>query len=434
LKLGAVGAGQRRGETDVFDQSRAVDAKLGLGQFAGGEPPRRRRELGALVERLANGPPPLAAFLLIAACYGAYVLAVGVTIAPDSLSYDYWAGRLIASGFDYPTVVGQASARFPALLYTGFVSLVALLQLLFGDRWLSALVVLNVCAGAALGAQIVGLAKKAAGSGAGGWAALGLILACGDLVQWIAFPLSDPIFACLAFTIFNLAAARILGTARRWHGIFALAAIGVFFRPTGMVLLPDLGWAAYLARRGLRPVAAVRLAVVTVAGVAAGVFLFAWLMQDPTRWPFTTLASTFHAVAADYALGEVVNARVETYHAAPATLIQFVLVSADRFVHYFTPAAAGFSAAHQARQLLFFLPAYGLASWLLLQLARGRDGLALGQRRVFAAAAGAILAYAVFHGLVQVDFDWRYRLPILPHLILLAAGGAADLVRRARRR
>jgi hypothetical protein len=50
---------------------------------------------------------------------------------------------------------------------------------------------------------------------------------------------------------------------------------------------------------------------------------------------------------------------------------------------------------------------------------------------VFLAAAGAVLAYAVFHGLVQVDFDWRYRLPVIPHLILLAAGGIAVLGRGA---
>jgi hypothetical protein len=49
---------------------------------------------------------------------------------------------------------------------------------------------------------------------------------------------------------------------------------------------------------------------------------------------------------------------------------------------------------------------------------------------VFLAAFGALLSYAIFHALVQVDFDWRYRIPILPHLILLAAGGLADLARR----
>jgi hypothetical protein len=39
----------------------------------------------------------------------------------------------------------------------------------------------------------------------------------------------------------------------------------------------------------------------------------------------------------------------------------------------------------------------------------------------------------VFHGLLQVDFDWRYRVPVLPHLALLAAGGVAVLRRGATR-
>ena len=84
--------------------------------------------------------------------------------------------------------------------------------------------------------------------------------------------------------------------------------------------------------------------------------------------------------------------------------------------------------------LAFFLPVYALAGWLGIVLWRGNDGLGENQRRLFLASMGAVLAYASFHALVQVDFDWRYRLPILPHLILLAAGGAADLSRRARRR
>jgi hypothetical protein len=61
---------------------------------------------------------------------------------------------------------------------------------------------------------------------------------------------------------------------------------------------------------------------------------------------------------------------------------------------------------------------------------RGRTGFAAPERKVFLAAFGAVLSYALFHALVQVDFDWRYRIPILPHLILLAAGGLADLARR----
>jgi hypothetical protein len=46
------------------------------------------------------------------------------------------------------------------------------------------------------------------------------------------------------------------------------------------------------------------------------------------------------------------------------------------------------------------------------------------------AAGATVLITALFHGLLQVDFDWRYRLPVLPQMILLAAGGVAVLRRR----
>jgi len=32
-----------------------------------------------------------------------------------------------------------------------------------------------------------------------------------------------------------------------------------------------------------------------------------------------------------------------------------------------------------------------------------------------------VLFVALWHALVVIDFDWRYRLPVLPYLILMAA-------------
>jgi len=209
----------------------------------------------------------------------------------------------------------------------------------------------------------------------------------------------------------------------------APAAAGVFYRPTGMVLLPDLAWAIYLARTrtGVRrgPV----LAALGI-GIAAMVLAFAWLVQDPGRWPLDALSAAFRTSAAEYALGEVVSARPETYHPPPAALADYVLISADRFLHFFAIGAATFSWGHWLVQLAFFLPCYALTLWLAVALWRGRTRFAAPERKVFLAAFGAVLSYALFHALVQVDFDWRYRTPILPHLILLAAGGLADLARR----
>ncbi|HYG48920.1 MAG TPA: hypothetical protein VD846_13390 [Allosphingosinicella sp.] len=385
-----------------------------------------------MMDRVAGvkAPPLWAAAWLIGACHGVYALAAGVMMAPDSRSYAYWSARLIESGFDYPTVIAEATGGFPAILYALFGTLLALLRLAFGGGWATALVAMNFAAHVALGILIVRLAARATGSGAAGWGALLLFLACFDLLMWVPLVLSDATFVLIAFGIFTLAAARILGDAKGWLTVLAPAAAGVFYRPTGMVLLPDLAWAIYLAKTGrprlrLGPV----LAVLGTA-IAAIVLVFAWFAQDPGRWPFEVLSTAFRNVAAEYAAGEVVSARPETYHAPPAALTDYVLISGDRFLHFFAIGAATFSAGHWLVELVFFLPCYALAGWLAVALWRGRTVFAAPERKVFLAAFGALLSYAVFHALVQVDFDWRYRTPVLPHLILLAAGGFADAVRR----
>ena len=388
-----------------------------------------RRRLGSLP------PPPLwAVALLVGGLHGLYVLASGVTMASDSFGYAHWSERLVATGFDYAAVLGEARSDFPALLYVLFATLLAFLRLAFGDAWPVALVILNLAAHVLLGVLVVRLATRLARSAAAGWSALLLYLACFDLLAWVPMVLSDSTFVCLAFTLFTLAAARILGDARGWTAVLAPAAAGIFYRPTGLVLLPDLAWAVYLSRTpGLGRRGAAIAGAALAAAIVGGVFAFAWLVQDPARWPFEPLSAAFDTVARGYSAGEVVNARPETYHAPPVGLSDHVLISADRLVHFFAIGAAGFGPAHRLADLAFYLPCYALALWLGAALIRRDTAFATAERRVFLAAAGAVFAYALFHALVQVDFDWRYRLPILPHLILLAAGGVADLARRAAR-
>ncbi|HYE29546.1 MAG TPA: hypothetical protein VEA61_15100 [Allosphingosinicella sp.] len=386
----------------------------------------------SVLQRLAGAPPPSlrAAALAATLAHAAYPLVLGVRMSPDSQAYAHWSERLVDSGFAYPALIAEASGGFPAILYAIFATLLAALRLLFGDGWATALVVLNFAAHVALGLLVVRLAVRLTRSGPAGWGALLLYLACFDLVEWVPFVLSDSTFVLIAFTVFALAAARILGDSRGWATVLGTAALGVFYRPTGMVLLPDLGWAMWLARSpSARLPRARALAAFGLAATAAAL-AFAWLVQDPGRWPFDAFAASLHNVSSGYAAGEVVGGRPETYHSPPGALTDFLLISADRFVHFFAIGAAGFSLAHWLIELAFFLPCYALAGWLAAALWRGRTAFSAPERKVFLAAFGAIMSYAFFHALVQVDFDWRYRTPILPHLILLAAGGLADLARR----
>lgn len=387
---------------------------------------------GTTLARLARAQPPspLIVAMAVTVLHGAYSLSLGVIMAPDSRNYAYWSERLLDSGFAYGPLLTEAKVGFPAAPYALFATLLALLRLAFDEGWPTALVALNFAAHVGLGVGLVLLTHRLTGSGAAAWGALLLFLGCHDLLQWVNFVLADATFALLAFVIFVLASKRILGEARSWLGVALPTAAGIFYRPTGIVLVPAVVLAWMLSRK---PKMFLRrgsvIGMTTVAAVAAAVS-FAWLVQDPNRWPFGIFSNAFDIVGNGYRGGEVVNGRLETYHAPPSALPDYVLISLDRFVHFFAVGAAGYSPGHWLVSAGFLLPCYALAGWLLLAIWRGKTSFSMQQRKIFILAAGAILAFAAFHALVQVDFDWRYRTPILPHLILLSAGGIADLLRR----
>jgi hypothetical protein len=390
---------------------------------------------GALPLRAARtlrvpGPlSPAMAFVAVGVVYGVYVAVAGLGFGADSRAYSAAADQLIATGFDYGTVVGQSRSVYPPAMYVGFATLVALLKLLLGASWTSGLAVLNVLAAAAVGALVARLARRTTDGAAAGWVGLALLLACFNLAVWTRFVLSDATFLLLAFGVFALAADRILRGEGSWVPVFALAVAATFYRPPGVVLIPAAAWALYLARSG--PGRGRRMVVAGAAAAAvAGTLLFSWILQQPSRWPLDAFSRPLGRTAHFYALGEVVSARPATYHAPPVSVLDHAAIAADRFLHFFAVSAPEFSLAHVLVNAVFFVPCYALAAWLLVAMARGRDGLSQVQRDVFWAAAGFVLLTAAFHGLLQVDFDWRYRTPILPHLVLLAAGGAAVLLRR----
>jgi hypothetical protein len=75
--------------------------------------------------------------------------------------------------------------------------------------------------------------------------------------------------------------------------------------------------------------------------------------------------------------------------------------------------------------LLFFVPAYALSAAALVNLRR----LTPWQQRAATLLVFFAMALTVFHAMMQIDYDHRYRLPMLPALIMLAAIGL-ESVRR----
>jgi hypothetical protein len=387
----------------------------------------------------------LLAFLVTLLVGMAWVVYRGPHQSPDSRGfYGPMAERLIAAHFDYGRVLAEGTRASTSLFYFGYATLVALCKLVFGSAWAHGCVTVNCFAVALTAAQLVYLVLATTGSRGMSLAALVWIVACPDLYLWTPLVLTDAGFLALTFSAFTILGLGVLKPAaatgiRYYLPLTAVLLLALTWKPQGLVLLPCVAFGLWLQRHcrragELRPSGALfrRVALLILGTSMVLILMNALLMQNPQLVPFSW---DIHRVSREwFEMGHVVSGRPETYHGPPVHLGDYALISLDRLAHYFVFWARGFSRTHNLMNTLWFLPVYLAIAPALLALFRTKSPLEEGTARVAALSVVFIAAFAVFHALIQVDFDWRYRVPVLPHLILLACFGCALLTSAARRR
>lgn len=355
----------------------------------------------------------------------------------DSLGYSRWADSLIEHQFNYVAYLKDSSFHFPPFFYLGFVSVVALAKLLAGDYWPHALMVLNIVLGGLTGAMVFNLARLVTGRMVGGWAALVMYLACFEVFNWQRFALSDSIFLFLTVAIFRTIAGIFSRDDFPWKflvGLVVLLGLALPFRPTSIALLPASAsalWIWWNRRKcgdmdeypGFRP----SKAIVSVLLLLATFFMHTYFIQDHTRWPFGVFSRSLEYYAREYGEGRVVDGRPDTYHPEPISALDYALITADKLAHYFYFTAKDFSLKHNLTSSLFFVPVYLLVAVAIGGLMTRKVRISGRGEAIALASFFFIASFAILHAMTQVDFDWRYRLPIIPHLILFAAVGVATI-------
>jgi len=379
-----------------------------------------------------------AVFAIISVCHGVGLFLLGPHMANDSRWYSDAADHLIAYGFNYRTYLERTDSSIPPLFYLSFVTLLAVCKKLFGDYWQYGVLAMHLVADSLVGAQLVSLVRRLTRISSAAWVALVLYLVCFDIFNWSRQMLSDATFLLVSFSIFFLIAGAFLRDqpGRPWGhqvGVAVLLLLALVSRPTSLVLcLPVAGTAILWWRRRATPDQPLQLhpgvlgtfALLAVAATLA----YASVMQNIRLWPWPALSDLLRLpyYSGLYSQGEVVSARLYTYLPPPATLLDYVAISATRFFYFFAFFLPyGFSPGHNLIMAIFFVPTYALAVVGLYGFIRRRAGLDGRGEAVVAISVAFIVTFAFFHAHTEVDFDWRYRLPIIPHLILLAAVGVA---------
>lgn len=373
-------------------------------------------------ERFVGPSFGFAAMLAVNAVYLAYK---GVFIAPDSSFYIRGADQLVAAGFDFQAFL-NGSPKFAQ--YIGFVTWCATLKTVVGENWPAAVVGGNAIANAVTVAVLTHALRR---SGIYWQARLCAICWCMiafDLLVWSKGLLSDPTFLVLATSAVTVSASCINPLTDRLSrriGLLSLAAVlsvaAICWRPTGIALVVPLsvcGLLGLLPRRFQVKRAFTLLGTLVV--VEAGFLVFAHFMSTPESWPLPFGGGHISYTAHYYDDGQVVWKRYATYHAEPETLIDYHLITLDRLRYWFACYESEFSFAHKLYNCVFYIPlflgsAITLVLWTLRKF-REREQC----DRLVTVLLSMVLAYSAMQAMLQVDYGWRYRVPIIPCMMMLS--------------
>lgn len=365
------------------------------------------------------------AFLTTAVVYGLSTRG-GAHVSPDGELYVRLSNDLLRG--DVSQTVTTSAVRWTKSVY---LVILAAARHVTPAHWAEVMMAFNVLCCALIAVMLVDVMWRASRSEPAAAAALLLFLGCHEIIQWVPFIVTDILFTFVALIPFLLVARRILDPQEPPRTILLALSLllTVVSRPPGVLIVPLVVFAELvLVRKRVRPRSA---AMVIAAVVLAALFVRTAVVYKPSLWPFNFVRPKIEEFAGREKKGEVVYDQRYSYRLPPRTPADHLVIEADRFVRFFQITVPGYSGLHKAINVAYFVPAYLLSLVALLGARRNRDP----RFRAFVVALAMwIGAFAMFHALTLLDYDFRFRVPALPYLILLASCGVDTLVRdRARR-
>lgn len=355
------------------------------------------------------------------------MLRAGIHQGVDTATYSRWADALIEARFNVAAYLREQHFVAPPVMYLAWITVIAALKSTLGASWMAGVVALNWIALTSGVYATLSAVRMTTRSGAGLLTAAALFIVAGDLLIFVSYVLSDLMFWGLSAVVLSAAVALIAGDTELTSPIrviaigTAAAVIAFTFRPVAVPLL--IIWLMAIGVRAVPDlIARLALPILVVAPIVAAIAIVvhAYLMQHPSAWPLGSTPGMLQMIATEYHAGIVVHqADPPILVTPPVGVADFARITLDKLLFFITPWLPYYSRAHQIINLLFFVPAYGLTLVGLRNFRR----LSAVQQNVALLLWLYVGGVSLFHAMSLIDSDHRYRLPLLPALIMLAAVG-----------
>jgi len=355
-------------------------------------------------------------------------LELGPYTSPDTNTYDKLSSILLYSGFNYSELLKDQPLVL--ILYTYPITLFAIAKFFFPENWKFIIILLNCFCILGIILTFIRLAKY---SNAQNWiiavSLFGYILFY-DFFVCPHYVLTDTIYSF--FLIINF--WFILKFCNRPIINFSLLLIIILLiilflnRPTSIpVIIYLVAMLVYyfLNKKIIIKNQSIKItALICVAVVIIMAFIVKLSINGVIRGEELKLMTGFIKD------GVIIHDRPETYILFNNDYISIIKVFAVRFIYFFSPFSISYSLAHIFVNLIVFV-AVGVIIIIGELMIFNKKNCLINQFYILRSLIwGLILTVATFHSITLIDYDWRYRYPLIPLILVLAMVHANNIINK----
>lgn len=340
-----------------------------------------------------------------------YNISIGYVMSPDSFGYSRWADALIELDFNLFKYHTENTFWTPSYFYTTPVIIVGVLKVIFGSAWQYAFLVFNLFLALL---SLVLFTKSLLIIGVRPFLisiAMAFLTLSVDFLLWPRYMLSDMTFTFLVSLASYIVIKGVAENKFHYLSLISILVITLVSRPSSIPILFAILFFVLISQLQIYKKPKLIILFILLLSIFTP-FLFAYLyhlievyLSDNTQG---------HHLLKHIAIGEVINDRPETWLAPPSSYSDVAYLYFVRIISFFNPYAAPFSTIHIVLNLIQTLIIFSsITLWSFLG----------GSRKLLDRTVLFILllsfSVAAFHSFTIIDYDWRYRFPIILPLMMI---------------
>ena len=354
----------------------------------------------------------LLSFFLTFSVIAYYNLNLGPIMSPDTVvHYSKWADSLIDLNFNLIAFYYQNPFVAPTYFYTIPLILMAFTKLIFGSQWQEAFMILNL---SFIFFSLIIFIKGLRLLGVRNFfisLTMPLMIISADLMTYPRWILTDTFYSFIVILITFIIIKEISYNKSYLKTLIFLILIIILSRPAFMPIIV----AVFLFKISLRfkiykyPKLVILLILILFL---IGPMLFAsahqffdLIFEDSTR---------VNRVLSRAEKGIVIWDRPSTWIDPPNSFLEFSYLYFLRLINFFNPYASSFSYIHIILNIFLFLVIL-LSIFIWFNIGGTISSI---DKSVFFILLLS-LSVASFHAFILLDYDWRYRYPLILPLLML---------------